>query len=254
MTDSEEPTDSCKECLKLLLLHPPSIECIVFSSCVAGCVLCDDAESLRSTILDHVYAGERSLQKGSHKNELEQTSNTIGCILSIIGCEQLKQIRGRALTLNITVYNPAAAIDAIRRTDAAGFKELDELVKSLLSDSRSCINVFYNPMICDLIQESVKMLLRRDDPHIPLVLPVSCETAVLLALDAIPHNSSFNSFRCSKRQRLYLGRQQKCQSFKSCFLSLSSSSSMLYISLTKSQNLLLRLIHDRFRSKRCCAS
>ena len=239
MADSKEPTKPCKECLKLLLLNPKSIECVVFSSRMAGFVLSNDAESLGSVIFGHIYAGGHSLQRGSHKDELKQTANAIDCVSSIIGSDQLRQVQRKALTLSITVCNPAAAIDAIRGSDAAVSKDLDELIKSLLWDSKSCGNVFFNPMICDLIRESVNMLLRRDGPHIPLVLPVSCEPGLFLTLDAISHELPCVSFLWSKMQHLYPGHHPIRQSFKSCFLNLSSNSYMPCIFLMKSRNHLL---------------
>ena len=80
---------------------------------MAGFALSNHAARLGSVIIDHIYAGGHSLQRGSHRDELKQTADAIDCVSSIIGSDQLRQVQREALTLSITVCTPAAAIDAI---------------------------------------------------------------------------------------------------------------------------------------------
>lgn len=159
------------ENLKRLLVGPKSLECVIFSSRLSGFIISCDENSLRSTILDFIYTCKYPVEGRSQ--ETIQLSNAIKSILSTLGIELLENVHKSALTLNTTVYNPIVALDVIKRTGASPSKELDDLLKNLLSDPQSCSSLMRHPMACELIQESVKMLIRRAAPHIPIVLPVS---------------------------------------------------------------------------------
>ena len=56
-----------------------------------------------------------------------------------------------------------------------GFEELDELAKKILLDREICSKAIHHPHACILVQESVAMLVRRPEPHIPIVLPLTLE-------------------------------------------------------------------------------
>ena len=159
------------ENLKRLLVGPKSLECVIFSSRLSGFIISCDENSLRSTILDFIYTCKYPIEGRSQ--ETIQLSNAIKSILSTLGIELLENVHKSALTLNTTIYNPIVALDVIKRTGASPSKELDDLLKNLLSDPQSCSSLMRHPMACELIQESVKMLIRRAAPHIPIVLPVS---------------------------------------------------------------------------------
>lgn len=171
MTDSDSTTtpETLWACLLRIMSSPSSLECVVFSSRLAGFAIGNDATSMVTMILHHVYSTKFSSDGTSDINQA--AVSVINHMLS--DREQLEQIHKSALTLNTTVYNPIVTIEALGRCEVLGYTDLDHLVKNLLSDQQSCRIILHNPMLCELVQESVKMLMRRPTPHLPLVLPVS---------------------------------------------------------------------------------
>lgn len=174
MTDSDE-TKVYQDNLENLFANPKSLECIVFSSRLAGFIISNDSKGLRSIILTHLCSGDYSIDGALREAELKQISNLVEQVLSTIGSDRLQQVHKSALTLGTTLYNPIVAIESIQRCGSSQNTELDDLMKSILSDPRSCHDMLCNPMTCKLARESVKMVSRRAGPHIPLVLPVSTD-------------------------------------------------------------------------------
>ena len=175
MTDSDRTASKGKlrKCLGSLLDHKKSLECIVFLSRVSGFIIGNDASGLRSMLVDHIYSGKYRTSVASLKIELNRMSSVITCVLSSVGVEKLKRAHKSALTLSATTYNPIVAIDNVRRSGISQYEELDDLITSIITDTRSCRDILFHPKSFELMQESVKMLSRRNGPHIPLVLPVS---------------------------------------------------------------------------------
>jgi hypothetical protein len=151
-----------------MMSSPSSIECHVFSSRLGGFVVGNEATNLMTMILQHVYS-TKSLANVTF--EIKPAVSMINLMLS--DREKLEQICKSALTLSTTVYNPIVAVEAIRRCESAHCTDFNNLVKNLLSDQQSCQIILHNPMMCELVQESVNMLMRSPSPQIPLVLPVS---------------------------------------------------------------------------------
>ncbi|KAL7480482.1 hypothetical protein ACHAW6_006172 [Cyclotella cf. meneghiniana] len=187
LASSETVSKVCQECIRSLLIRPASLECLVFSSRFSGFVINNDSRGASSIILSHIYSSNYVCAAASL--ELKQMSNVIFCIQAAIGNGPLEHSHDAALSLNSVLYNPVVAIDAMKRNDPLQFDKLNDLVNDIFSDPKSCRDILCNPMTCELIQESVNMLLTRPGPHIPRVAPLSLERVAA----SIPWSFSYTS-------------------------------------------------------------
>eukprot|EP00804_Cyclotella_cryptica_P010226 CCRYP_016701-RB/>CCRYP_016701-RB protein AED:0.07 eAED:0.07 QI:60/0.66/1/1/0.66/0.5/4/103/1342 len=188
--EDSEVSNVCQACIRSLLIRPKSLESLVFSSRLSGFVISNDATGMTSIILNQIYT--RNHSSAGAPLELKQMSNVICCIQSAIGNEQLEHTYEAALSSNSVLYSPIVAIDVMKRNDLRRFDKLNELVDSIFSDPKSCRDILCKPMTCELIQESVKMVLRRNGPHIPHVVPFSLERVAASIPWSLSHTSHFH--------------------------------------------------------------
>lgn len=166
------PTDShflaCGECLLALIRHPQSRESFILSSRLAGCLVHNDTKTIAEIMVgilnaDSVESNERQLMSLCEETARENE-------------DELRTIFMRGLELSTVMYDPIVAIETLRRSSSRYVNELDSLMKAILCSPDLCTQVAKSRGAHSLIQESVKMLLRRPGPRIPCVLPLSLES------------------------------------------------------------------------------
>ncbi|KAL7540740.1 hypothetical protein ACHAXR_010344 [Thalassiosira sp. AJA248-18] len=165
---------ACLDCLQGLLLQPTSVESSIFSSRFAGFIIDNDAQSLRNVSLETIIA--HTCSSDNEKDQISQTSNVCRWLSSdLVRTGKLKSIHKKGLGFNCLIHDPIVAVEAVRRSNSQRANDLDDLMKNIFADPTLCEKMIQHPRTCSLIQESVKMLVERPAPHIPIVLPLSLE-------------------------------------------------------------------------------
>jgi len=165
---------ACLECFSSHLLHPESIESVIFSSRLSGFLIDVDAKSLLSVVLGTIMSNSDS-NEYQKEEDIPQITSVCQWLSSEIESDQLKTMHSRGMTMTSLAHDPIVAAEAMRRSAIQTTNELDDLAKSILSDQDTCAKIIKISSAVTLIKESVSMLVRRPEPHIPLVLPLSLE-------------------------------------------------------------------------------
>ena len=165
---------ACLECIQQLLLYPESIESVIFSARVAGFIVDSDAKSLLKLVVETILP-ESNSSGCSEEEDVSQMSNVCRWLSSKVELESLNAIHSRGMTTTSLVHDPIVVAETMRRSDTQKPNELDELAKKVLLDPKICSKAIHHPHASILVQESVAMLVRRPEPHIPIVLPLTLE-------------------------------------------------------------------------------
>lgn len=168
------PTDShcvaCGECLLALIRHPQSRKSSILSSRLAGCLVHNDTKTIVEIMADILNTD--SVEFESNERQLlslcEATARE--------NEDELRTIFMRGIELSTVIYDPVVAIETLRRGRSRYVNELESLMKAILSSPDLSSEIAKSRCAHSLIQESVKMLLRRPGPRIPWVLPLSLES------------------------------------------------------------------------------
>ena len=162
---------ACLECIPHLLLYPDSIESVIFSARVAGFIVDSDAKSLLELVIETILP-EGNTTGCPMDEDVSKMSNVCRWLSSKVELESLDAIHSRGMTTTSLVHDPIVVAETMRRSDT---QNLNELAKKILLDPDICAKVIQHPHACILVQESVAMLVRRPEPHIPIVLPLTLE-------------------------------------------------------------------------------
>lgn len=165
---------ACLECFSSHLLHPESIESVIFSSRLSGFLIDGDAKSLLSVVYGTMLSSSNS-NECQKEEDVPQITSVCHWLSSEIESDQLKTMHSRGMTMTSLAHDPIVAAEAMRRSAIQTTNELDDLAKSILSDQDTCAKIIKISSAVTLIKESVSMLVRRPEPHIPIVLPLSLE-------------------------------------------------------------------------------
>lgn len=164
---------ACLDCFQQLLYYPESVESTIFSSRVAGFLIDKDTASLLNVVMETIF--QNTINDDQVESEHQQIKSVCQWLLSKIEEERLKSVHLEGLTVTSFSHDPIVVAETMLRSNAQTLNELDDLVKKILNDASICATIIQQPNACTLIEECVAMLVRRPEPHIPLVLPLSLE-------------------------------------------------------------------------------
>ncbi|KAL7541896.1 hypothetical protein ACHAWF_007043, partial [Thalassiosira exigua] len=167
----EETAKARIGCLQGLLQRPSSVESIVFSSRLAGFIISNDSTSLGRVVFEIISSREGNFDP----DQMTRLECLVQNMSSNSEKGRLKSIHDKGLTVNSIVHDPIVAVEAMGQSSSQPANELDDLMKTIFADPDICAKIIQHPHAPALVGESVKMLLSRPAPHIPLVLPLSLE-------------------------------------------------------------------------------
>ena len=164
---TENPT-ACAKCLLALIRHPQSMESSILSSRLAGCMVHNDTKTIVDILADilAIDRGEPNERRLASLCEEMARENE----------DELRTIFMRGIELSTVLYDPVVAIEALRRCSSQYVNQLESLMNAILSSPDLSSKIAKNRGAHSLIQESVKMLLRKPGPRIPCVLPLTLES------------------------------------------------------------------------------
>lgn len=165
---------ACLECFSSLLLHPESIESAIFSSRLSGFLIDGNAKSLVSVVLETIFSSSNS--NGYQKEEdVPQITSVCHWLSAKIESDELKTMHSMGMSMTSFAHDPIVLAEAMCRSTTQTASELDDLVKSILSNQDTCAKIINISSAVTLVKESVAMLVRRPGQHIPLVLHLTLE-------------------------------------------------------------------------------
>ena len=165
---------ACLECFSSHLLHPESIESVIFSSRLSGFLIDGDAKSLLSVVLGTILSNSDS-NEYRKEEDVPQITSVCHWLSSEIESDQLTTMHSNGMSITSLAHDPIVVAEAMRRSTTQTTNELDDLAKSILLDQDTCAKIIKISSAVTLVKESVSMLVRRPEPHIPIVLPLSLE-------------------------------------------------------------------------------
>lgn len=175
LSNTEKAANACLECLRLLLLHPISMNTTVVAARVASFVNEDNTMHLMRYLLQSSVNGVFPV----NDDKIATKSNIClwqkDWLSSRFESGQLELVQNKVISVEYVLFDATVFIEKISQSDAGQSNELDYIIQTIFDDPDKCRQLVQQSKVCDFIRGAAKWTCRKKGPHIPIVLPLALE-------------------------------------------------------------------------------
>ncbi len=172
LSNTEEAENACLECLRILLLHPVSMNTTVVAAQVASFVNENNALHLIRYLLESTVNGKFPVSD----KKIATKADICHWLSSKLESGHFQLVANKVISVEYVLHDATVFIEKMSQSDADRSNELDCIIQTIFDDPDICRQLCQqSSKVCDFVRGAAKWTCRKKAPHIPIVLPLTLE-------------------------------------------------------------------------------